>query len=106
MRGEGGVAVGDREAARRDQRPAAAVIPTVKAVAGARRRWEGDAAAVVLAEEIGLRIAAVLVEGDVVGVDRPAGIERDVAGWRVRADHLQQEGAVVGEPAVKGVAGA
>ena len=104
MRGEGGVAVWDREVARRVGRDA--IGPAVEAVAGARRRWEGDGAAVGLGQQVGLRIAEVLVEGDVVGVDRPIGVEGDVARWRVGARDLVQEGVVVGEPALEGVAGA
>ena len=95
-----------RAGAQRVPRPAAAVFPAVEGVAGARRHREGDAAAVVLGEQVGLRIAAVLVEGDVVGVDRPVGVEGDVGRWGIRADLFVREGAVIGEPAVEGVAGA
>ena len=74
MRGQGGVAGRDREVARSDQRWAA-IGPAIKGVAGVDRGRQGDRAAVVLVEQIGLCNAARFLKDDVIGVDVPDGEE-------------------------------
>ena len=74
LRGQGGVAVWDREVARRVGRDA--IGPVEEGVAGLRWGWEGDGAAVVLVREVADGGAAILKEGDVELNDRPLRIER------------------------------